>query len=148
MLLMLLESLSTSLASRVSVSEPVALLGVSPPLESGLIGGLSSSSFSFPARDDIPIAAIRIYELAFLTGFGVSTLVYVTLNYFWPPHGVDLKRKFEEVDETSWEEGGRPDDSPATYSEDGNSAVRVRHSRAGKADDFGSDDDEDRKAMA
>lgn len=52
------------------------------------------------------------------------------------------------MDETSWEEGGRPDDSPTAYSEDGNSVVRVRRSGAGKADEFGSDDDEDKKAMA
>ncbi|KAF8299891.1 NCS1 nucleoside transporter family [Clavulina sp. PMI_390] len=102
--------------------------------------------FASVARPDIPIAAIRIYELAFLTGFGTSMLFYVSLNYFFPPRGVDLRKSFEEIDETNWEEGMRPEDSPApvTMMGDSDSAIRVRH---GAHKTSLSEDEEDQKVI-
>ena len=56
----------------------------------------------------VPLAATRIYQLAFFTGFGVSCLVYILLNYIWPPVGAEQCKVFEEIDHTDWEHGGRP----------------------------------------
>lgn len=36
--------------------------------------------------------------MSFFTGFGVSALVYITLNALFPAPGSSLKQKFEEVD--------------------------------------------------
>jgi len=46
----------------------------------------------------VPIAAKRIYEMSFFTGFGVSALVYITLNYIFPVPGPGMGSKFREVD--------------------------------------------------
>lgn len=32
----------------------------------------------------VPLVATRIYELSFFTGFGVSAVVYIALNYIFP----------------------------------------------------------------
>ncbi|KAF9023663.1 hypothetical protein BDZ89DRAFT_1114977 [Hymenopellis radicata] len=44
----------------------------------------------------VPLAATRIYEMSFFTGFGVSSLVYIGLNYVFPVPG--MASSFEEVD--------------------------------------------------
>ena len=44
----------------------------------------------------MPLAATRIYEMSFFTGFGVSALVYYSLNMFFPPRG--KQSEFVEVD--------------------------------------------------
>ncbi|KAL6300389.1 permease for cytosine/purines, uracil, thiamine, allantoin-domain-containing protein [Sparassis latifolia] len=44
----------------------------------------------------VPLAATRIYQLAFFTGFGVSALVYWGLNWCFPSHGA--AKTFEELD--------------------------------------------------
>ncbi|KAF8911262.1 permease for cytosine/purines, uracil, thiamine, allantoin-domain-containing protein [Mucidula mucida] len=44
----------------------------------------------------VPLAATRIYEMSFFTGFGVSSLVYIVLNYVFPVPG--MASSFEEVD--------------------------------------------------
>lgn len=44
----------------------------------------------------VPLAATRIYEMSFFTGFGVSALIYFSLNYFFPAAGA--YKKFEEID--------------------------------------------------
>ncbi|KIJ55807.1 hypothetical protein M422DRAFT_24323 [Sphaerobolus stellatus SS14] len=48
----------------------------------------------------VPLAATRIYQMAFFTGFGVSALVYIILNRLFPVPGWELK--FEEVDESGF----------------------------------------------
>ncbi|KAG8886495.1 hypothetical protein FRB97_003006, partial [Tulasnella sp. 331] len=48
----------------------------------------------------VPLAATRIYELSFFTGFGVSAIVYIGLNYFFPVPGSG--KSFEEVDESDF----------------------------------------------
>lgn len=109
------------------------------------------------ARDDVPVAAIRIYELAFLTGFGVSTLIYVSLNYFFPPRGVSIQTtRLEEIDETGWEDGMRPADHPTVMYGDRRKAgsdVEIMQvhddgvtKRKMKGDEGSSLDDEDIKA--
>ncbi|OCH85765.1 hypothetical protein OBBRIDRAFT_284732 [Obba rivulosa] len=44
----------------------------------------------------VPLAATRIYDMSFFTGFGVSAVVYLTLNYIFPAKGASAR--FEEVD--------------------------------------------------
>lgn len=45
----------------------------------------------------VPIAATRIYQMSFFTGFGVSALIYYLLNRLFPVPGSN-PGKFEEVD--------------------------------------------------
>ncbi|KAJ2914117.1 hypothetical protein MD484_g6284, partial [Candolleomyces efflorescens] len=48
---------------------------------------------------DVPIAATRIYQMSFFTGFGVSSLIYYVLNRIFPvPGGIGSVDRFEEVD--------------------------------------------------
>lgn len=51
---------------------------------------------SYLAGRTVPIAATRVYEMSFFTGFGVSSLVYFFLNVLFPVPG--KHRLFEEVD--------------------------------------------------
>ncbi|KAH9478740.1 Uracil permease [Psilocybe cubensis] len=44
----------------------------------------------------VPLAATRIYQMSFFTGFGVSALIYIILNKIFPVPGVYTK--FEEID--------------------------------------------------
>ena len=44
----------------------------------------------------VPISATRIYEMSFFTGFGVSAIVYYTLNIVYPAAGAATT--FQEVD--------------------------------------------------
>jgi NCS1 family nucleobase:cation symporter-1 len=44
----------------------------------------------------VPLAAIRIYDMSFFTGFGVSALVYYVANFISPVPG--KASSFEEVD--------------------------------------------------
>ncbi|RXW15888.1 hypothetical protein EST38_g9967 [Candolleomyces aberdarensis] len=51
---------------------------------------------------DVPLAATRIYQMSFFTGFGVSALIYYVLNRIFPvPGGLgspESSDRFEEVD--------------------------------------------------
>ncbi|KAF9073060.1 permease for cytosine/purines, uracil, thiamine, allantoin-domain-containing protein [Rhodocollybia butyracea] len=58
--------------------------------------------FNFSTGRQVPIAATRIYEMSFFTGFGVSMLVYLLLNWAFPVPGA--ARTFEEVDVSGWED--------------------------------------------
>ena len=49
----------------------------------------------------VPLAATRIYEMSFFTGFGVSALIYWSLNILFPVRGWSECTVFEEVD-ISW----------------------------------------------
>ncbi|KAJ6595835.1 permease for cytosine/purines, uracil, thiamine, allantoin-domain-containing protein [Mycena vulgaris] len=51
----------------------------------------------------VPLAATRIYQMSFFTGFGVSTLVYWVLTRVFPVRG--MADVFEEVDVSLNEEG-------------------------------------------
>ena len=46
----------------------------------------------------VPLAATRIYEMSFFTGFGVSALIYWSLNMLFPVRGSSECATFEEVD--------------------------------------------------
>ncbi len=46
----------------------------------------------------MPLAATRIYEMSFFTGFGVSALVYYALNVACPVRGAGECTRFKEVD--------------------------------------------------
>ncbi|TFK50322.1 NCS1 nucleoside transporter family [Heliocybe sulcata] len=50
----------------------------------------------------VPVAATRIYEISYFTGFGVAAVVYWTLNLVLPPVG--KSRRFEEVDLSEFSE--------------------------------------------
>ncbi|KAJ7512732.1 permease for cytosine/purines, uracil, thiamine, allantoin-domain-containing protein [Mycena galericulata] len=63
----------------------------------------------------VPLAATRIYEMSFFTGFGVSALVYWLLTRAFPVRGMAHAHAFEEVDvslgdeerdDASWSEKG------------------------------------------
>ena len=46
----------------------------------------------------VPLAATRIYEMSFFTGFGVSALIYWSLNMLFPVRGSSECATFDEVD--------------------------------------------------
>jgi len=50
----------------------------------------------------VPLAATRIYQLSFFTGFGVSAIVYWALNRVFPVVGA--ADTFEEVDISGYED--------------------------------------------
>jgi nucleobase:cation symporter-1, NCS1 family len=52
------------------------------------------------AGRDVPLAATRIYQLSFFTGFGVSAIIYYLLNRAFPVPG--KADKFKEVDESRY----------------------------------------------
>ncbi|KAJ7485294.1 permease for cytosine/purines, uracil, thiamine, allantoin-domain-containing protein [Mycena latifolia] len=75
----------------------------------------------------VPLAATRIYQMSFFTGFGVSALVYWLLNRAFPvPGAADV---FEEVDVSLGEE--RDD---ASYSEENHDANEGKEARNMKGD--------------
>lgn len=49
----------------------------------------------------VPVAATRVYQLSFFTGFGVSSLVYYALNRLFPVVGAAAV--FEEIDVSGYE---------------------------------------------
>ena len=49
----------------------------------------------------MPLAATRIYQMSFFTGFGVSMIIYLALNYVFPPAGKN--DHFAEIDESAHE---------------------------------------------
>ena len=57
------------------------------------------------AGRSVPIAATRIYEMSFFTGFGVSALLYWSLNYLFPVPGASVQ--FDEIDESKYGDGAR-----------------------------------------
>ncbi|KAJ7124811.1 permease for cytosine/purines, uracil, thiamine, allantoin-domain-containing protein [Mycena crocata] len=63
----------------------------------------------------VPLAATRIYQMSFFTGFGVSALTYWLLNVAFPVPG--MASTFEEVDLSKGEAEGRDD---ASWAEDDN----------------------------
>ena len=48
----------------------------------------------------VPLAATRIYDMSFFTGFGVSALVYYLLNVAFPVTGASTT--FEEIDVSAY----------------------------------------------
>jgi len=57
--------------------------------------------FAGAVGTSVPLGATRVYELSFFTGFGVSSIVYITLNHFFPTPG--SWKHFEEVDESDFQ---------------------------------------------
>lgn len=50
---------------------------------------------------DVPLAATRVYQMSFFTGFGVSSLAYYILCRIFPPLGFQ-HGKFHEIDESNY----------------------------------------------
>lgn len=59
---------------------------------------LSACSFAFntTAGRTVPLAATRIYQLSFFTGFGVSAITYWFLNVLFPAAGAS--EHWKEID--------------------------------------------------
>jgi NCS1 family nucleobase:cation symporter-1 len=68
---------------------------------------------------EVPLAATRIYQMSFFTGFGVSALVYWSLNAFSPVPG--KSKTLEEVDLTDY-----------IYEEEGDSSSFEKNHKAGE----------------
>lgn len=64
-------------------------------------GKLCANAIDNAAGRTVPIAATRIYELSFFTGFGVSSVVYYVLNRLFPVVGAAAA--FEEIDVSGYE---------------------------------------------
>lgn len=62
----------------------------------------------------VPLAATRIYQMSFFTGFGVSAIIYFLLNVVFPVPG--KFSKFEEIDVSEGEE--KSDGSSSEQEED------------------------------
>lgn len=60
--------------------------------------------FAGVAGQTVPLSATRIYEMSWFTGFGVSALVYYTLSRVFPPRGIQVGKRFEEIDESGMED--------------------------------------------
>ena len=73
----------------------------------------------------VPLAATRIYQMSFFTGFGVSALVYWTLNALFPVRGAAECTHFDEVDVSA-----RSPDAMETDSADKKSVRTEEHSVA------------------
>lgn len=50
----------------------------------------------------VPLAATRIYQMSFFTGFGVSALIYIILNKLFPVPGTSFK--MEEIDVSEFDD--------------------------------------------
>ncbi|EPQ52164.1 uridine permease Fui1 [Gloeophyllum trabeum ATCC 11539] len=72
--------------------------GINPRAYAAYISGILINVVGFAGvtGQTVPLAATRIYQMSFFTGFGVSALVYWLLNRVFPAPGAS--RKFEEVD--------------------------------------------------
>jgi NCS1 family nucleobase:cation symporter-1 len=84
------------------------------------IGGILINVVGFAGATgrDVPLAATRIYQMSFFTGFGVSCLLYLLLNKIWPPPG--KYDTFEEIDLSANEDGAvSSDDSSSVEEVDG-----------------------------
>ncbi|KAF5311098.1 hypothetical protein D9619_008167 [Psilocybe cf. subviscida] len=54
----------------------------------------------------VPLAATRIYQMSFFTGFGVSALIYYTLNVLFPVKGAS--RVWEEINVSNFSDNSIP----------------------------------------
>lgn len=54
-----------------------------------------------PAGRTVPLAATRVYQMSFFTGFGVSAIIYYLLNLAFPVPG--NSKQFEEVDVSNFD---------------------------------------------
>lgn len=74
----------------------------------GIVINVVGFAGSIPNGPKVPIGAIRIYEMSFFTGFGVSAIVYYLLNVAFPVQG--KYSKFEEIDVSEGEGKATSDD--------------------------------------
>ncbi|KAF8742872.1 Permease for cytosine/purines, uracil, thiamine, allantoin, partial [Rhizoctonia solani] len=94
-------------------------LGINPKAYVAYISGILINVVGFAGGtgQTVPLAATRIYQMAFFTGFGVSSIIYYVLNRIWPSPG--SWQTFEEVDESGWhpvEEHRRDSEEEDSYS--------------------------------
>ncbi|CAE6429940.1 hypothetical protein ACGC1H_000870 [Rhizoctonia solani] len=76
--------------------------GINPKAYAAYISGILINVVGFAGAtgQTVPLAATRVYQMAFFTGFGVSSIIYYGLNRIWPSPG--SWQTFEEVDESAW----------------------------------------------
>ncbi|KAJ8081670.1 uracil permease [Marasmius tenuissimus] len=73
----------------------------------------------------VPIAATRIYQMSFFTGFGVSSIIYLILNALAPVLGAN--KTFEEVDLSA---GEGVEGEGEVYKEDASASDKETESRS------------------
>ncbi|KIM26777.1 hypothetical protein M408DRAFT_177502 [Serendipita vermifera MAFF 305830] len=84
-------------------------------------------------HQDVPLAATRIYQMAFFTGFGVSALIYYVLNKIWPSPGAF--QEWAEVDESEFTERMEEErDKKARESTDGSDEEKEKSADDDHAD--------------
>ncbi|KAG8691537.1 hypothetical protein FRC11_001841 [Ceratobasidium sp. 423] len=78
------------------------MFGINPKAYAAYISGILINVVGFAGAtgQTVPLAATRIYQMAFFTGFGISSIIYYVLNRIWPSPG--SWQTFEEVDESEW----------------------------------------------
>lgn len=78
--------------------------GINLRAYAGYISGILINVVGFAGATTakVPIGATNIYRVSFFSGFIVSSTIYFICSKIWPPSG--SFQKFEEVDETKWEE--------------------------------------------
>ncbi|KAG9128279.1 hypothetical protein FRC07_001920 [Ceratobasidium sp. 392] len=76
--------------------------GINPRAYAAYISGILINVVGFAGAtgQSVPLAATRIYQMAFFTGFGVSAIIYYTLNRIFPVAGA--WQPFQEIDESEW----------------------------------------------
>jgi len=77
--------------------------GINPRAYAAYISGILINVVGFAGATGrtVPVAATRIYELSFFTGFGVSSIAYYVLNRLFPVVGAAAA--FEEIDVSGYE---------------------------------------------
>ncbi|OJA08369.1 hypothetical protein AZE42_01006 [Rhizopogon vesiculosus] len=73
----------------------------------------------------VPLAATRIYELSFFTGFGVSALVYWALNRVFP--AVGAAQTFEEIDVSGYDDSTTDDSRDLDTKEEASESASERY---------------------
>jgi NCS1 family nucleobase:cation symporter-1 len=76
------------------------------------------------AGRSVPLAATRVYQLSFFTGFGVSAIVYYLLNAAFPVPGAS--KTFEEVDVSGYE--STTHDTTSKFSDENGTDSKGRNS--------------------
>ena len=83
----------------------------------------SHSSYLLAGRS-VPEAAIHIYDMSFFTGFGVSAVIYWSLNQVFPAAGAS--KSFQEIDHSGMSDAVPMDDEYAKEDDlDGKSDEKV-----------------------
>ncbi|TFK25266.1 hypothetical protein FA15DRAFT_693882 [Coprinopsis marcescibilis] len=85
--------------------------------------------FAGATGQSVPIAATRVYQMSFFTGFGVSALIYFTLNKIFPVPG--MSDKFEEIDLSNYDYiPGKGEIAASRTSADGSVGSKIKDDKS------------------